>query len=53
MKTCAYCGKPATNLDLCHAGHPVCDDHLGLGHQLEKLPEPKPEPKEPPKRGRP
>jgi hypothetical protein len=38
--TCAYCGNPATHLDLCHAGHPVCDEHLGLGHQLEKLPPP-------------
>ena len=38
---CVYCGKPATHLDLCHASHPVCAQHTGLGHQLEALP-PKP-----------
>jgi len=46
MTTCAYCGKPATHLDLCHGRQPVCFDHAGLGHQLEKLPPPpKPAPK--------
>ena len=44
---CAYCGKPATAVDLCHARHPVCDTHKGIGHQLEALP---PEPVGKPKR---
>jgi hypothetical protein len=35
---CAYCGKPATQLDLCHSQLPVCDQHLGLGHQTAPLP---------------
>jgi len=42
MKVCVYCGKPATFLDLCHARHPVCDAHRGIGHQLEPLPVGKP-----------
>jgi len=41
---CAYCGKPATVIDLCHGPHPVCDAHTGIGHQLGALP-PKPAPK--------
>jgi len=35
---CAYCGKPATHLDLCHERLPVCAAHAGLGHQLEAIP---------------
>jgi hypothetical protein len=42
---CAYCGKPATVIDLCHGPLPVCDAHAGLGHQLGALPV-----KAPPKR---
>jgi hypothetical protein len=39
---CIHCGKAATFLDLCHDRHPVCDRHLGLGHQSEKAPAPTP-----------
>jgi len=35
---CLYCGKPATRLDLCHGRLPVCDQHLGIGHQVESIP---------------
>jgi hypothetical protein len=35
---CVYCGKPATRLDLCHSRTPVCDKHLGLGHQTAPAP---------------
>jgi len=42
---CAYCGKPATRLDLCHSRTPVCDRHVGLGHQT--APAPKPEARKP------
>jgi len=35
---CAYCGKPATRIDLCHQLVPVCDAHHGTGHQLGALP---------------
>lgn len=35
---CIYCGKPATVFDLCHARHPVCDAHAGVGHQVEAIP---------------
>jgi len=34
---CAYCGKPATAIDLCHGRTPVCIEHRGIGHQLEPL----------------
>jgi hypothetical protein len=33
---CIYDGKPAVGLDLCHASHPICEDH-SLGHQLAPL----------------
>jgi hypothetical protein len=35
---CAYCGKPATHIDLCHQLVPVCNAHQGTGHQLGALP---------------
>jgi hypothetical protein len=35
---CAYCGKPATQIDLCHGPLPVCDAHDWLGHQLQPIP---------------
>jgi hypothetical protein len=43
MSACVYCGRPATRLDLCHASHPVCDDHPGIGHQAAPLPQPRKE----------
>lgn len=42
--TCAYCSNAAAYTDLCHGPLPVCDDHVGTGHQLLVLdwtPEPK------------
>ena len=35
---CAYCGKPATVIDLCHGPLPVCKTHQGVGHQFGPLP---------------
>jgi hypothetical protein len=35
---CIYDDRPAVGLDLCHASHPICADHIG--HQLAPLPEP-------------
>lgn len=32
--TCAYCSNAAAFTDLCHGPLPVCDDHVGTGHQL-------------------
>ena len=34
---CAYCGKPATQTDLCHGPLPVCDAHDWLGHQMQPI----------------
>jgi hypothetical protein len=45
---CVYDGKPAVGIDLCHASHPVCAEHV-LGHQLAPLEvaEPKPQKRAP------
>ena len=37
---CVYDGNEAIGLDLCHASHPICAEHIG--HQLAPLPKPEP-----------